>query len=160
MATTGKPEDDPLGSAFKQFSESYNQANENWGEPASDEVTKVVSVAFKKTLSETALKNLLTIITLPENYKFTQEKLVSPVVFNSVSLSIKSADIKLQEVQHNRSITRCFIKLLSQLPSILKTNVDHKDENLEGIQTILDAIKMSRHATQHLLSIRKIYCLV
>ena len=47
----GKPESDPMmGSFFKEFSESYNQANENWGELASEEVTKVVSVAFKETL--------------------------------------------------------------------------------------------------------------
>ena len=33
VATTGKPEDDPMvmGSVFKEFSESYDQANENWG---------------------------------------------------------------------------------------------------------------------------------
>ena len=36
MAATGKSEDDPMmGSVFKEFSESYNQAKENWGEPAS-----------------------------------------------------------------------------------------------------------------------------
>ena len=30
VVTTGKPEDDPMmGSVFKEFSESYNQANEN-----------------------------------------------------------------------------------------------------------------------------------
>ena len=52
VATTGKPEDDPMmGSVFKEFSESYNQENENWGEPASEEVTKVFSVVFKETLS-------------------------------------------------------------------------------------------------------------
>ena len=52
VATTGKPEDDPMmGSVFKEFSESYNQDNENWGEPASEEVTKVFSVVFKETLS-------------------------------------------------------------------------------------------------------------
>ena len=46
-ATTSKPEDDPMmGSFFKEYSESYNQANENCGELASEEVTKVVSVAF------------------------------------------------------------------------------------------------------------------
>ena len=57
VATTSKPEDDPMmGSVFKEFSESYNQANENWGEPASEEVTKVVSVAFKKTLTKLLLK--------------------------------------------------------------------------------------------------------
>ena len=38
-------------------------------------------------------------------------------------------------------MTGCFIKLLFQLPNILKTNVDHKDEKLEVIQTILDGIK-------------------
>ena len=71
VATTSKPEDDSMmGSVFKEFSESYNQANENWGEPASEEETKVVSVAFEETLSETALKNLLTKATLPENFKF------------------------------------------------------------------------------------------
>ena len=49
----------------------------------------------------------------------------------------------------------CFIKLISQLPNILKTNGYHKDEKLEAIQTILDGIKMSGHATQNLVSIRK-----
>ena len=39
VATTGKPEDDPMmGSAFKEFSEPYNQAHENWGQPASEKV--------------------------------------------------------------------------------------------------------------------------
>ena len=51
VATTSKPEDDPImGSVSKEFSECYNQANENWGEPASEEVTKAVSVAFRETL--------------------------------------------------------------------------------------------------------------
>ena len=51
VATTGKSENDPMmGSVFKELPESYNQANENWGKPASEEVTKVVSVAFKETL--------------------------------------------------------------------------------------------------------------
>ena len=157
VATTGKPEDDlMMGSVFKEFSESYNQGNENWGEPASEEVTKVVPVAFKGTLSETAFKNLMTKITLPENCKFAQAKLVNLVVFASVSPSIRSTGIKLQEVQLNISkMTACFIKLLSHLPNILKTNGDHKDEKLEVIQTILDGIKMSGHATQNLVSIRK-----
>ena len=112
VATTGKPEDDPMmGSVFKEFSESYNQDNENWGEPASEEVTKVVSVAFKETLSESAFKNLLTKVTLPENCKFAQAKLVNPVVFASVSPSIRSTDIKLQEVQRNMSkMAGSFIK--------------------------------------------------
>ena len=52
-------------------------------------------------------------------------------------------------------MTGCFIKLLSQLPNLLKTNGDHKDDKLEAIQTILDGIKMSGHATQNLVSIRK-----
>ena len=51
VTTTGKPEDDlMMGSVFKEFPGSYNQANKNWGESASEEVTKVVSVAFKETL--------------------------------------------------------------------------------------------------------------
>ena len=147
---TGKQEDDPMMVlVFEEFSESYNQANKNWGEPTSEEVTKVVSVAFKETLSETALKYLLTKVTLSENCKSAQAKLVSPVVFASVSPSIRSTDIKLQEIQRNMlKMTDCFIKLLSQLPNILKTNGDHKDEKLEAIQTFLDGIKISRHATQ------------
>ena len=157
VATTSKPEDNPMiGSVFKEFSESYNQANENWEEPASEEVTKVVSVTFKETLSGTAFKNLLTKVNLPENCKFSQTKLVNPVAFASVSPSIRSADIKLQEVQRNMpKMTGCFIKLLSQLPSILKTNGNHKDEKLEVIQTILDGIKMSGHANQNLVLMRK-----
>ena len=161
MATAGKPGDDPvMGSVFKAFSESYNQANKNWGELTSEEVTKVVSVVFKKTLSETVFKNLLIAMTLPEDCKFAQTKLVNLVVFASVSPSIKSTDIKLQEVQRNMSkMSGCFIKLLLQLPNILKTNGDHKDEKLEAIQTILDGIKMSGHATQNLVSIRKKFLL-
>ena len=137
VATTGKPEDDPMmGSVFKEFSESYNQANENWGEPASEEVTKVVSVTFKETLSESAFKNLLTKVNLPENCKFAPAKLGNPVIFACVSFNIRSTDIKQQEVQCNMSkITGCFIKLLSQLPNILKTNGDHKDEKSEVIQS-------------------------
>ena len=51
VAATGKWENDPMmDSVFKELPELYNQANENWGEPASEEVTKVVSVAFKETL--------------------------------------------------------------------------------------------------------------
>ena len=74
------------------------------------------------------------------------------VVFASVSPSIRSADIKLQDVQRNMSkMTTCSIKLLSQLPNILKTNRDHKDEKLAS-QTILDGIKISEYATQNLLS--------
>ena len=81
VATTGKSGDDPMmDSVFKEFSESYNQANENWGKPASEKVIKFVSVGFKETLSETAFKNLLTKITLPENCKFA-----NPIVFASVS---------------------------------------------------------------------------
>ena len=57
VTATGKLEDDPMmGSVFKEFPESYNQANKNWGEPASEEGTKVVSVVFKETLSKIALK--------------------------------------------------------------------------------------------------------
>ena len=52
-------------------------------------------------------------------------------------------------------MTGCFIKLLSQLPNILKTSRDHKDEKLEAIQIILDCIKMSGHATWNLVSIMK-----
>ena len=150
VTTTGKPEDHPMmDSVFKEFPESYNQANKNWGEPASEEVTKVVPVVFKETLSETALKYLLTKVTLSENCKSAQAKLVSPVVFATVSPSIRSTDIKLQEIQRNiLKITGCFIKLLSQLPNILKTNADHKNEKLEAIQTFLDDIKLSGHANQ------------
>ena len=150
VTITDKPEDDPMmGSVFKEFSESYNQANKNWREPASEEVTKVVPVVFKETLSETALKHLLTKVTQSENCQSAQAKLVSPVVFASVSPSIRSTDIKLQEIQRNMlKMTDCFIKLLSQLPNILKTNADHKDEKLEAIQTFLDGIKLSVHAIQ------------
>ena len=157
VATTGKPEDDPMMvSVFKEFSESYDKANENWVEQAFEKVTKVVSVAFKETLSESAFKNLLTKVTLPENCKFAQAKLVNPVVFASVSPSIRSRDIKLQDVQRNMSkMTGRFIKLLSELPNILKTNGDHKDEKMGVIQTILDGIRMSGHANQNLVAIRK-----
>ena len=61
VATIGKPEDDPMtDSVFKEFPESYNQANENWRELASEKVTKVVSIAFKETLSEKEKKHLKT----------------------------------------------------------------------------------------------------
>ena len=81
---------------------------------------------------------------------------MNSVVFASVSPSIKSTDIKLQQVQHNISkMTGCFIKLLSQLNNILKTNGDNKDEKLEVIHTILDGIKMSGYANENLVSISK-----
>ena len=80
--------------------------------------------------------------------KSAQAELVSPVVFAFVSPSVRSTDIKLKEIQRNMlKMTDCFIKLLSQLPNILKTNGDHKDEKLKAIQTFLDGIKMSGHAT-------------
>ena len=80
-------------------------------------------------------------VTLSEYCKSAVVKLVSPVVFASVSPSIRSTDIKLQEIQRNMlKMTACFIKLLSQLPNILKTNGGHKDEKLEAIQTFLDGI--------------------
>ena len=138
-----------LSSVFREFPESYNQTNKNWGEPASEVVRKVVSVVFKETLSETALKYLLNNVTLSENCKSAQAKLVSPLVFASVAPSIRSTDRKLQEIQRNMSkMTGCFIKLFSQLPNILKKNAYHKDEKLEAIQTFLDGIKLSGHATQ------------
>ena len=56
-------------------------------------------------------------------------------------------------------VAGCFIKLLSHLPNILKTNGDHNNEKLEAIQTILDGIKMSEHATQNLVLIRKKFLL-
>ena len=98
--------------------------------------------------SESAFKNLLAKVTLPGNCKFTQVKLVNPVAFASVSPSVRTADIKLQEVQ-------CNMSKIAGLSNILKTNGDHKDEKLEVIQTILDGIKMSGHAKQKLVSIRK-----
>ena len=98
----------------------------------------------------------MTKVTVPENYNFSQEKIVKPVVLDSVSPLIKSADIKLQEIQRNISkMTGFFIKLLSKLTKIFETNGDHKDGKLEAIQTILGGIKMSVHATQNLASIRK-----
>ena len=85
---------------------------------------------------------------------------MNSVALASVSPSIRITDIKLQEIQRNMSkITGCFMKLLSQLPNILKTNGDHKDEKLEIIQTIPDGIKMSGHANQNLVSIRKKFLL-
>ena len=69
---------------------------------------------------------------------------MNPVGFASASPSIRSIDIKLQEVQRNMlKMTGCFIKLLSQLSNISKTNGDQKDEKLEVIQTILDDMKVS-----------------
>ena len=47
-------------------------------------------------------------------------------------------------------MTGCFIKLLSLLLNILKTNGDSEQNKLEAIQAILDIIKMSGHATQNL----------
>ena len=92
----------------------------------------------------------MTEVTLPESFEF------SHIVSASVSPSIRSTDIKLKEVQRNMpKMTDCFIKLLSQLPSILQTNGDYKNEKLEAIQTILDGLKMSGHAIENLKSIRK-----
>ena len=76
-----------MGSIFKEFSESYNQVNENCGELTSEKVTKVASVAFKETLSETALKNLLTKVTLQRNVNLLRQNLQNPILFTSVSPS-------------------------------------------------------------------------
>ena len=48
--TLGKctPEGDPMDSVFKEFSESYNQANKNWGESASEEVTRLHQLPLRK----------------------------------------------------------------------------------------------------------------
>ena len=93
----------------EEFPESYNQANKNWGGRK----------LLKETLSETALKYLFTKVTLSESCKSAQAKLVSPVVFASVSPSIRSTDIKLHETQRNMlKMIGCFIKLISQLPNI------------------------------------------
>ena len=78
MATTGNLEDDPMmGSVFKKFSKRYSQDNEKWGELGYEEVTKVVSVVFKETISKNALTNLLTKVTIPETCKFAQTYLVN-----------------------------------------------------------------------------------
>ena len=75
---------------------------------------------------------------------------MNTVVSASVSPSIRSADVKLQGVRRNMSkTTGSFIKPLSQLRNILKTNGDGIGEKLEAIPTILDGIKMSGHATQN-----------
>ena len=128
-ATTGKSEDDPImGSVFKEFSESYNQANESWGEPAFEEVTKVVSVAFKETLSETVHKNLLTKITLPENSKFAQAKICCfcfCVSFNK-EYRYKVTRRLTQYVKNDWLL----YKTTFAAGYILKTNGDHKDEKL------------------------------
>ena len=59
---------------------------------------------------------------------------MNSIVFASVSPSIKSTDIKLLDVQRNMSkMTGCFIKLLLQIPNILKTKGYHRDEELEAI---------------------------
>ena len=86
VTITGKLEDNPMmGSVSKEFPESYNQANKTWKETASEEVTKVLLVVFRETLSEIALKYLLTKVALSENCKSALAKLVSSVVFASVS---------------------------------------------------------------------------
>ena len=49
VTTTGTPEGDPMmDSVFKEFSESYNQANKNWGESASEEVTRLHQLPLRK----------------------------------------------------------------------------------------------------------------
>ena len=89
VTTAGKPEDNPMmGSVFKEFSESHKQANKNWRKLAFQDLTKVASVAFKDTPSETALKYLLTKVTQSENCISAPAKFVIPVIFTSVSPSI------------------------------------------------------------------------
>ena len=157
VAATGKLEDHPMmDSVFKEFSESYNQANENSGEPASEEVTTVASVAFKATLSETALKNLLTKVMLPENCEFCFCFFLS----FSKKYRYKTPRSSMQYVKNDWQLRSHFYKTTLQFPNILKTNGDHKDEKLEAIQTILDGIKMSGHATQNQSIRKKSYYLI
>ena len=83
---------------------------------------------------------------LTENYKFPLAKLVNPLVFASVSPLQRRTDIKLQEAPHNiPKMTDYFIKLFSQLPNIVKTNGDPKD----------DGMKILEHAKKNLHLIRK-----
>ena len=58
VTTTGKPEDDPImASVFKEFSESYNQSNENRGEPASEKVVTLYQLPLRKLFEKLHLKN-------------------------------------------------------------------------------------------------------
>ena len=64
-----------MDATLKPFSESYNQENAVWEKPAFEDVTKIVLVAFKETIPETALKNLLTKITLTEIVNLLKQNL-------------------------------------------------------------------------------------
>ena len=98
VSTAGKPEDDPMmGLVLKNVSESCNQANENWGEPASEEVTKVIQLPIQENLSETTPKSLLTNVTLLRICRFALTKLLNPLVFASICSSIRSTKNKTQK---------------------------------------------------------------
>ena len=154
-----KTDDLISGPVIEKFSDSYIQKEEKWGEAASENIKNVVSVAFKDTLSIEAAKTLWEKMTLPDNCKFAQARDVNPLIFTTVSASIRSTDIKLKEIQRDYSkATASLIKLLQKLPDILQKQIKGHDDNssiTEIIQIILDGLKMAGYGSQQMDVLRK-----
>ena len=86
-----------------------------------DDVQNAVMLAFNQTISEDHLKKLLERTNFPDNCKVALAKLVNPVIFSTVSLAIRSTDIKLRDIQKDYSkVTACLIQLLARLPDVLR----------------------------------------
>lgn len=153
-------DDDPLCSAIKGFSGSYNVPEEKFGDVVSDDVQSAVMIAYKEALSEEHLKSLYEDITLPENCKVAQTKLVNSVIFSTVTPAIRSTDIKLQEMQRDFSkVTACLIKLLVQLPEVFRSKSNDIERKTEVIQVVLDGLKLTGHGSQAINKLRKKYLL-
>ena len=147
--------DDPMTSAMKHFTECFNSTEEKYGDEAPADVSRAVTLAFKETISEGSLKQLLEKSVLPENCKIAQAKKINPVVFSSVSPTIRSTDIKLQEIQRDMSkVSCCLIALLTKLPELFKGQ-GVSQEKTEAIQLILDGLKLAGHGNQSMNTLRK-----
>ena len=68
-----------------------------------DDVQNAVMLAFNQNISEDHLEKLLERKNLPDNCKVAQAKLVNPVIFSTVSTTIRSTDIKLRDIPKDYS---------------------------------------------------------
>ena len=137
---------------LEEFSKSYT-GDEKWGEPVDQKLEKVVKLAFEQELDDSIYKKLTEEVSCPSNCKVSSAKKINPVFFGSVSPTIRSNDIKLQQIQHDMSkMTSCFIKLLEELPEIFISNGNK--EKL-AIKTVINGLKLAGHAGQALNKYRK-----
>ena len=125
-----------------------------------DHVYRAVAVASQESLSAKHFKKLTDRTNFPENCKLVQEKLVNHVFFSTVSISIRSTDIRLPEVQKAFSkVTASSIELLPRLPDISRSKLDNMENKTEIIQIILNGFKFDGHGNLAIKNLMKKYLL-